>query len=246
VNTLLPIDSKDRLIVALDFSSAESAFALVKELGGLVSFYKVGIELQLAGGMSPVQRLIGEGKKVFLDLKYFDVPETVRRAVEKAATSGVSLLTVHGNGENSLQAAVRGRGATELKLLAVTVLTSVDQAGITDAGFRCSVEELVLTRARKALEAGCDGVIASGMEAAKLRELLGEDPLIVTPGIRPEGSAKHDQKRTETPGEAIRAGADYIVVGRFITTAPSPRAAAERVLAEMEAGFKARKPAQRI
>lgn len=233
---MMPNEVKDRLIVALDFDSAEPAIQLVKALDGLVSFFKVGIELQLAEGLKPANYLISEGKKVFLDLKYFDVPETVERAVRRAASIGVSFLTIHGNAR-IIEGAVKGRGQAALKLLAVTVLTSLDAYDIKDLGFECSVEELVLYRARKALEAGVDGVIASGHEAHRIRELLGSKLLIVTPGIRPSGSPRQDQKRAVTPKDAVLAGADYLVVGRPITRDPNPREAAERVIAEMQEGF---------
>ena len=231
-------NANDRLIVALDFDSSEKMAALVEELEGLVSFFKVGIELQLAEGMSPVRYLISKGKKVFLDLKYFDVPETVERAVRRAASMGASFLTIHGHGRN-IEAAVRGRGTTDLKLLAVTVLTSLDAYDIQDLGYPCSVEQLVLHRAKQAAEAGCDGVVASGQEAAPIRELVGDKLLIVTPGIRPAGSPKQDQKRAVTPRESVLAGADYLVVGRYITADPHPRKAAEQVIAEMQEAFSA-------
>ena len=235
---VMPTDVRERLIVALDFDSADKAVRLVDQLEGLVSFFKVGIELQLAEGMKPVNYLISKGKKVFLDLKYFDVPETVERAVQRAASLGVTFLTIHGNGRN-VEAAVRGRGETNLKLLSVTVLTSLDAYDIQDLGFSCSVEDLVLFRAKKAVEAGCDGVIASGMEAAKIREVIGPKLLIVTPAIRPKGTAKQDQKRVVEPRDAILAGADYLVVGRPITAQSDPRSAAEQVINEMEDAFAA-------
>src|SRR6266581_8720000 len=229
-------NANDRLIVALDFDSSEKMAALVEELEGLVSFFKVGIELQLAEGMSPVRYLISKGKKVFLDLKYFDVPETVERAVRRATALGVTFLTIHGNGRN-IEAAVKGRGAADLKLLSVTVLTSLDAHDIQDLGFQCSVEQLVLHRAQKALDAGCDGVIASGEEARQIRAASRDKLLIVTPGIRPIGSPSQDQKRAVTPREAVLAGADYLVVGRPITRDPDPRKAAQGILSEMEEAF---------
>jgi orotidine-5'-phosphate decarboxylase len=232
----MPDEAQDRLIVALDVSSLDQAKAFVERLDGLVAFFKVGIELQLAEGMPPVRYLTSVGKKVFLDLKYFDVPQTVGRAVHQAASLGVDFLTIHGNARN-IEAAVRGRGNADLKLLAVTVLTSLDADDIRELGFECPVEELVLHRARKALEAGCDGVIASGREAKQIRALLGPKLLVVTPGIRPAGFAEQDQKRAVTPREAILAGADYLVVGRYITTDSDPRAAAERVIIEMRDAF---------
>jgi len=232
----MPNDAGERLIVALDFDSADAAVRLVEQLEGLVSFFKVGMELQLAEGMKPVDYLISKGKKVFLDLKYFDVPETVERAVRRAASLGVTFLTIHGPGRN-VEAAVRGRGESALKLLSVTVLTSLDACDIQEMGYPCSVEDLVLFRAKKAVEAGCDGVIASGVEAAKIRTAVGNKLLIVTPGIRPQGMPKQDQKRAVEPSEAIRAGADYLVVGRPITHQTDPYGAAQSVLNEMEGAF---------
>jgi orotidine-5'-phosphate decarboxylase len=232
----MAVDAKERLIVALDCDSLSLATAFVDALEGLVSFFKVGIELQLAEGMSPVKYLRSRGKKVFLDLKYFDVPETVERAVRRAASLDVSFLTIHGNAP-TMQAAVRGRGDAELRLLAVTVLTSLDAHDIKEFGYECAVEELVLHRAKKAVEAGCDGVIASGQEAGRIRSMLGSKLLIVTPGIRPGGFPQQDQKRVVTPGDAILQGADYLVVGRYITSSPSPRGAAERIVAEMQETF---------
>src|SRR6266567_194704 len=232
----MQVDARERLIVALDCDSISKATAFVEELEGLVSFFKVGIELQLAEGMSAVEYLKSKGKRIFLDLKYFDVPETVERAVRRAASLGVTFLTIHGNGRN-IEAAVRGRGENNLKLLSVTVLTSLDADDIKDLGFQCSVEELVLHRAKRALEAGCDGVIASGQEASKIREFLGDKLLIVSPGIRPGQFPKQDQKRAVSPRAAVVEGADYLVVGRFITTNPYPRKAAERVIAEMQEAF---------
>ena len=232
----MPVRAADRLIVALDFNSGAQAIKMVRELDGLVSFFKVGIELQLAEGMHPVNFLISEGKKVFLDLKYFDVPETIERAVKRAASMGVSFLTIHGNGRN-IQAAVKGRGSADLKLLSVTVLTSLDADDIQDLGFPCTVEELVIKRAEWALEAGCDGVIASGQEAKAIREMARDSLIIVTPGIRPENYPKQDQKRAVFPREAVLSGADYLVVGRPITRASNPRMATENILNEMDEAF---------
>jgi len=232
----MPVDAKERLIVALDCDSLAKAKVFVEELEGLVSFFKVGIELQLAEGMSAVEYLKSKGKKVFLDLKYFDVPETVERAVRQAASLGVRFLTIHGIGKN-VEAAVRGRGESNLKLLSVTVLTSLDADDIKDLGFPCSVEELVLHRAKKTLEAGCDGVIASGQEASKIREFLGDKLLIVTPGIRPPGSPKQDQKRAVSPRDAVLSGANYQVVGRPVTADPYTRQAADEVIAQMQEAF---------
>lgn len=224
----------ERLIVALDVSSIEKARELVKRLEGMVSFFKIGLQLQLIAGLGFVRELIKDGKKVFLDYKYFDVEETIKQAVARVAAEGVSFLTVHGNGR-IIRAAVEGRGDSNLKILSVTVLTSLDAFDIQDLGFECSVEELVLYRAKKALEAGCDGVIASGYEAKAIRELAHNRLLIVTPGIRPKNASVNDHKRYVTPAQAIEAGADYLVVGRPIKDAKDPRVAAERILAEMRA-----------
>lgn len=231
------ISAKDRLIVALDVSSVDEARALVKQLDRTVSFYKIGLSLQLAAGLEFVQELIDEGNKVFLDYKYFDIAETMERAVAQVALIGVSFLTVHGNGK-IIKAAVEGRGQSDLKILSVTVLTSLDAYDIKDLGFDCSVEQLVLHRASKALEAGCDGVITSGLETSAIRSITGADRLlIVTPGIRPDGTSIDDQKRTVSPKQAIEAGADYLVVGRPIKYALEPRIAAEKILEEMQSAF---------
>lgn len=238
----MPVDAHERLIVALDVNSLGIAMDLVDKLEGLVSFFKVGIELQLAEGTSAAKSLLRRGKKVFLDLKYYDVPETVSRAVQYAASLGVSFLTIHGNRPTML-AAIEGRrraGNSGLKLLAVTVLTSLSSDDLREMGYKMSVDELVLKRAREAFDAGCDGIIASGREAKRIREATGEGLLIVTPGIRPEGAPTHDQKRSVRPREAVLAGADYLVVGRPITkpTAGDERSAAASVLSEMQEAWK--------
>jgi orotidine-5'-phosphate decarboxylase len=238
------INASDRLIVALDVRTLREAEELVDTLEGVVSFFKIGIELHVSSGVECVKKL-GEARKkrIFLDLKYFDVPETVKRAVERVAAMGVSFLTIHGNGK-IIRAAVEGRGKSDLKLLAVTVLTSLDSDDIKDLGFDCSVQQLVLHRARKALEAGCDGVITSPSEAHLVRDIAREAKdikeekfLIVTPGIRPEKVARDDHKRYNTPTEAIKAGADYLVVGRPIREAADPRKAAQKIIEEMQAAF---------
>ncbi|MEW6423502.1 MAG: orotidine-5'-phosphate decarboxylase [Bacillota bacterium] len=227
---------EDKLILALDFPDPQEAKKMVEILDGLVNFFKIGLVLYTAGGPGLVQWLLSKNKKVFLDLKFFDIPETVEKAVEQAAKMGVSFLTIHGNAQ-IIKNAVRGRGNSALKLLAVTVLTSLDAADLNDLGFPCSVEELVLYRAKKAIEYGCDGVVASGQEAGVLRSKLGARLLIVTPGIRPaERTNKNEpdlQKRTVTPKEAIAAGADYLVVGRPIIKAPDPRRAAAEIIREI-------------
>ena len=229
-------EASQRLIVALDVPSAEQAKNLVARLDGIASFFKVGLELYTAAGPDFVRWLVSGGKKVFLDLKFLDIEETVRRATEQAARLGATLLTVHASGY-TVAAAVQGCQASGLKILAVTVLTSMDADDLKAMGLNCSVEELVLDRAKKALAAGSHGVIASGQEAAALREKLGKDFLIVTPGIRPAGAPANEQKRATTPAEAIRAGADYLVVGRPITQAPDSKEATLKILEEMQKAF---------
>jgi orotidine-5'-phosphate decarboxylase len=232
------IDARQRLIVALDLSTIEDVRSLVGQLEGIVGFFKIGLALQLAPGVSDlIQSLIRDGKKVFLDYKYYDIPETLKKAVSRAAKLGVSFLTIHGPSA-LIRRAVEGRGASELKLFTVTVLTSLDASDIAEMGYtNHTVEELVLFRARKALEAGCDGVIASGLETRKIKELSKNHLLVVTPGIRPEGYPEDDQKRTTTPREAILAGADYLVIGRPITGAVNPRHAVEQMVQEMQSAF---------
>ncbi|MFN3868104.1 MAG: orotidine-5'-phosphate decarboxylase [Hyphomicrobiaceae bacterium] len=217
---------KDRLIVALDMPTVEEAARLVATLGEGVHFYKVGLELLFAGGLDFARHLKGQGKRVFLDMKLLDIGNTVERAVANAADFGVDFLTIHGHDLKTMRAAVAGRGSSQLKLLAVTVLTNLSADDLAQQGNRMTPADLVLHRARMAKESGCDGVIASGQEARRIREALGPKFLIVTPGIRLEGSAMDDQERVMTPGHAIAAGADHIVVGRPITQADDPKAAA--------------------
>jgi orotidine-5'-phosphate decarboxylase len=239
---MMKIDTRERLIVALDVPSAEEAIQIVSQLDETVSFFKVGLELFTAGGPDLVRRLVGDGKKVFLDLKFFDIAETVKRSVESATRLGASFLTVHESGR-TVAAAVEGCKGTSLKILAVTVLTSMDEADIREMGMTCTVEELVLHRAKRAMAAGCHGVVASGQEAAQIRALsrsLSRDVNIVTPGIRPAGTEKNEQKRVTTPTEAIQAGADYLVVGRPINQAADPKDAAARIIEEMQAAFESK------
>ena len=218
-----PIPTNERLIFALDVSSVEEAKALVEQLGDAVQFYKMGLQLFMAGDYySLVSWLTGRGKKVFVDLKFFDVPETVAAAVKQLNGRGVTFATVHGNDE-ILKAACRERGTVQI--LAVTVLTSLDQGDMTALGFSVDVEKLVLSRAERAFAIGCHGVISSGMEAEGLRDKLGENLLIVVPGIRPVANVD-DQKRVVDVEDAFHKGADYIVVGRPIRNAPDPRQAA--------------------
>ena len=220
------IPTCERLIVALDVPDAKSALALVESLGESVRFYKIGLELFMARGyFELLDHLVARGKKVFVDLKFFDVPETVRSAVRALSSSGATFATVHGN-QAIMEAAVKDKGA--LKILAVTVLTSLDRGDLDDLGFACDVEALVLSRARRALETGIDGIVSSGLEAPLIRRELGQRLLVVTPGIRPvENKPADDQKRTVDIAQAFANGADYIVVGRPIRQAVDPRAAAE-------------------
>lgn len=226
----IPIE--ERLIVALDVPSLDEARAVADELRGLVRFYKIGLQLFPLGGVELAREIIARGDKVFLDFKFYDIGETVRNAVTSTADIGAQFLTVHGDRE-ILTAAVAGRGKSDLKILCVTVLTSLDQASLKQMGYAGTIEQLVLQRALIAKDAGCDGVIASAQEAATLRKALGPDMLIVTPGIRPAGDAANDQKRVMTPAEALNAGSDYLVVGRPIVKAPDRRAAASAILAQM-------------
>lgn len=220
-------NSKDRLIVALDTPSIEEAQRLVAHLDETVSFYKVGLELLFAGGLDLARALKSNGKRVFLDMKLLDIGNTVERAVANASELGLDFLTVHGHDFKTLRAAVAGRGASRLKLLAVTVLTNLTADDLRQQGCKMSPEELVLARARMAHESGFDGVVASGQEAGRIRAAIGPGFLIVTPGIRLPGSGTDDQERITTPESAVRGGADHIVVGRPITQADDPRAAAE-------------------
>jgi orotidine-5'-phosphate decarboxylase len=228
--------AREKLIVALDYWDINDATKLVEDLGDKVSFYKVGLGLQLAGGDNLAKSLIQQGKRVFLDYKYLDIEETIRNAVKRAAELKIDFLTVHGVG-GILRAAVEGRGNSSLKILCVTVLTSMDADDIKEMGFQCDVEELVLARAKKALDAGVDGVIASAREAAEIRKQTNNKLMIVSPGIRPRDSASDDQKRVATPSEAIRAGADYLVIGRPITRAPDPKQATKNIISEMAAAL---------
>jgi orotidine-5'-phosphate decarboxylase len=233
-----------RLIVALDaphdlenpkrLITADDAVDIVEKLGDEVSFYKVGWALFLAAGYPVIEDLVRRGKRVFLDLKFTDIPETVHRLVAVAARAGVTCITVSAN-RGTVRAAVEARGSSPLKILTVTLLTSLDQTFLRDElGSGDTVESFVLRQARHARAAGCDGVIASGREAALIRQDLGDESfLIVTPAIRPAGDPADDQKRTATPGEAVRAGADYLVVGRPILRARNPRDVARRIIEDI-------------
>ena len=226
------IPTRERLIFALDVADAAQARALTERLGEAVQFYKLGLELFMAGGyFELVDWMVARGKKIFVDLKFFDIPATVASAVRQLNGRGVTFTTVHGN-QALMEAAAAAKG--DVKLLAVTVLTSLDRGDLTDLGFQCDVQELVLSRARRALEAGCDGVVSSALEVAKLRERIDRRLLVVTPGVRPvENRPVDDQKRVVSVSDAFRNGADYIVVGRPIRDAADPRAAAEAIQSQI-------------
>jgi orotidine-5'-phosphate decarboxylase len=222
------IPAKDRLIFALDVADTDAARKLVAELGDAVTFYKLGLELCMSGGyFELLDWLVEQDKNVFVDLKFFDVPATVASAVSNLRNRGITYATIHGN-QSIMEAAGEAKG--DVKILAVTALTSLDRGDLDDLSFACDVRELVLSRARRSLEAGCDGVIASGLEVAALREAVDDKLLVITPGIRPvENRPEDDQKRVVTVEDAFRNGADHIVVGRPIRNAPDPRAAAEAI-----------------
>jgi orotidine-5'-phosphate decarboxylase len=229
------IPAKDRLIFAMDVPDCDRARTLADELGDSVTFYKIGLELMMSGGyFELLDWLLARDKKVFCDLKFFDIPATVGSAVRQLKDRGASFVTVHGN-QSIMEAAAENKGDS-LKVLGVTVLTSLDRGDLDDMGFDCDVSDLVLSRARRALEAGCDGVISSGLEVPRLREFVDSKLLVVTPGIRPvDNKPAGDQKRVVTVDTAFSNGADYIVVGRPIRDADSPRAAAEAIQATIAA-----------
>lgn len=231
------IANSDRLIFALDVPDCERARSLAEELGDSVTFYKIGLELMMSGGYFELMDwLLARDKKVFADLKFFDIPATVAAAVRSLQNRGASFVTVHGN-QSIMEAAAENKG-DHLKVLAVTVLTSLDRGDLDDLGFDCDVSALVLSRARRALEAGCDGVISSGLEAPKLRASIDAKLLVVTPGIRPvDNKPDGDQKRVVSVEQAFLNGADHIVVGRPIRDAASPRAAAEGIQATIAKAF---------
>lgn len=224
--------SDPRLIVPLDFPTVSEARAAVERIGEAVSFYKVGLELFATDGMAFARELKASGKQVFLDWKLHDIPTTVQKAAAALSGSGCDFLTVHGEPQ-VMESAVRGRGASGLKILAVTVLTSLGDADLAEMGYAETARALVERRIHQAIAAGCDGVIASPHEAAMARAIGGKDFLVVTPGVRPDWSAKNDQARAATPLDALKAGASHIVCGRPITAANDPQAAAQRVVAEM-------------
>jgi orotidine-5'-phosphate decarboxylase len=224
---------RDRLVVALDVPSIKEAKALIETLGDSVGVYKIGLELLFSGGFDLARELAAQGHAVFIDAKLLDIEATVERATAAVAASGAAFLTVHALDAKTLDAAVRGRADSKLKLLGVTVLTNLVREDLKEQGVDRSPEELAVYRAMLAQEAGFDGVVASGVEAAALRNALGPGVLIVTPGIRPKRAERNDQTRTISPAEAIAAGADYLVVGRPITRAPDPRQAAEAIVEEI-------------
>jgi orotidine-5'-phosphate decarboxylase len=230
--TQAEIAPKDRLIVALDVPSPAVAEAMIDRLGDSVSFYKIGYQLAYAGGLPLIGKLAGMGKKVFADLKMHDIGNTVKSGVESVARLGATFVTVHAY-QQTMKAAVEGRAAASVKILAVTVLTSYDADDLYAAGYRLAVSELVEMRARQARELGVDGLVSSPEEAAHLRKIIGSEMVLVTPGIRPAGAAAGDQKRIMTPGRAIAAGADYLVVGRPVVEAADPKAVAESIHAEI-------------
>ncbi len=217
-------DSHDPLIVALDLNSSREADALVTTLGDSAGFYKVGLELFTAAGTDYVRSLVDRGKRVFLDLKYYDIGETVKRAVSVAAKSGATFLTVHAIGQ-VMRAAMEGRADSDMKLLAVTVLTSLDDADVREMGHPFTASELVARRVAQAREIGIDGIVASPLEARAVRNLAGPGAILVTPGVRSRGAAQGDQKRVATPADAVRGGADYLVIGRQVTRSADPVAA---------------------
>jgi orotidine-5'-phosphate decarboxylase len=223
---------RDRLIVALDLPDVAAAEAMVDGLGDSVSFYKIGYQLGYAGGLAMVSRLAGAGKKVFIDLKLHDIGNTVSRGVESIAKLGATFLTVHAYPQ-TMKAAVEARAGSDLKILAVTVLTSYDDGDLHAAGYRLGVSDLVEARAQQAQVLGVDGLVCSAEEAASLHKIVGHQMHLVTPGIRPAGSATGDQKRIMTPARAIAAGADYLVIGRPVLEAADPRAAADAIQAEI-------------
>jgi orotidine-5'-phosphate decarboxylase len=229
-----PSDPRDRLIVALDAPDVGEAERLVAAIGEAARFYKIGMELAFGGGLALAPKLVAAGKRVFVDLKLHDIPNTVERATSQIARLGASFLTIHAYPQ-TMGAAVAGAKGTGLKLLAVSVLTSSDDGDLAEAGYALGVSALVERRARQAQGAGIDGLVCSAAELARLRVAIGSSLVLVTPGLRPAGAAVGDQKRVATPASAIADGADYLVVGRPITGDADPRAAAERIVAEIAA-----------
>ena len=230
------IPDRDRLIFALDVADTDQARALVEQLDDAVTFYKLGLELCMSGHyFELLDWMVERGNKIFVDLKFFDVPATVASAVRNLRNRGITYATIHGN-QSIMEAAAEAKG--DVKILAVTALTSLDRGDLDDLGFACDVRELVLSRARRSLEAGCDGVIASGLELDALRAEVDDKLIVITPGIRPvENRPDDDQKRVVTVEDAFRKGADHIVVGRPIRNAADPKAAAAAIQASIEQVF---------
>ena len=233
----MSLDARERLIVALDVPSMAAAEAMVARLGESVWFYKIGYQLAFAGGLSFAAGLIAAGKQVFLDLKLHDIGNTVAKGVESVAELGATFLTVHAYPQ-TMKAAAEAKRGSKLRILAVTVLTSYDDADLAAAGYELTVRELAAARAAQARDIGVDGLVCSAEEAASLRDIVGTGMVLVTPGIRPAGTATGDQKRIMTPAAAIKAGADYLVVGRPVVEAGDPRAAADAIVAEIEQASK--------
>ena len=226
------IAPRDRLIVALDLPSVAAAEAMIERLGDSVTFYKIGYQLAYAGGLPLIGKLADRGKKVFADLKMHDIGNTVARGTESVAKLGATFLTVHAYPQ-TMKGAIEGRGGASLKILAVTVLTSYNEDDLHAAGYRLGVAELVEARAQQAQVLGIDGLVSSPEEVGALRKIVGHQMSLVTPGIRPTGAASGDQKRIMTPGRAIVAGADYLVVGRPVVEASDPKAVAEAIQTEI-------------
>ena len=226
------MEARDRLIVGLDLPTVDEARILVSSLGDAISFYKIGYQLVFAGGLDFARQLIAEDKKVFLDMKLLDIDNTVAKGVENVARMGVSMLTLHAY-PKAMRAAVNAARGSGLTLLGVTVLTSMDEPDLHEAGYDCDPRSLVLRRAEQARDAGMGGIVCSAEEASQVRRIVGPDMDIVTPGIRPAGADAGDQKRVMTPADALRAGSSHLVVGRPIVKAQDPKAAARAILAEM-------------
>jgi orotidine-5'-phosphate decarboxylase len=233
------VSPRERLIIALDVASTEEAERLVSRIGEAGVFYKIGMELVYAGGLPLVQRLVGESKKVFVDLKLHDIPNTVERATAQVARLGASFLTIHAYPQ-TMKAALAGAAGSKLKLLGVTVLTSMNDKDLVEAGYASGVETTVVHRARQAKSRGLAGLVLSPREVRMVRGVVGDHLILVTPGIRPKGSGAGDQKRVMTPAEAIVAGADHIVVGRPVTEARDPKATATAIIAEIEGALSER------
>lgn len=233
----MSLNARERLIVALDVASVTTAEAMVAHLGDSVWFYKIGYQLAFAGGLPFAAQLVASGKQVFLDLKLHDIGNTVTKGVESVAQMGATFLTVHAYPQ-TMKAAVEGKQSSKLRILAVTVLTSYDDANLAAAGYEMNVKELAAARAAQARDIGVDGLVCSPEEAGTLRAIAGPGMVLVTPGIRPAGSAAGDQKRIMTPGRAIEAGANYLVVGRPVLEARDPKAVADAIVAEIEKAAK--------